>query len=561
MIAALAKCILSTFGFGSVLCLNRDAEALVAELRKFGLAASDNAASGETFDFVLTDRFTGEESEVRWLTATAKRGLVIAAPSGSDLAGQLNFFNHIGFRLHSRASSFELLGLKTDCQFCVLEPGAENVGFQNSSSLPALGSLATEIAKLVSPGDRLQICGENSAFVSRVISANSRVGDITTRKSPEVGGAGLFDLILLCTSDDLEDLSRDLVESIANSLKPSGRLILATFASSPRSIRTKEWLASVLVNDLIPEALIVPNEAPKILRESIWVRYTPSDQQYWAAGWQAIVVMRSPLVVRAKFPPTDFPSFPFDDLAAQYDNPWLVRAMISVESRLVSAQQLEELADEVIATSVRRSDIAAAYCVKSYLVLGQQRPWSDVYAVIKSFDHLLVAAAQSDPIDIRWAVSLSYVKALAEQKYGHRTAARQSFEKCARYPFLQFAPMLATKTISACQQVAFICLADGDGDGALEWFMRGLEQSLAAIRDDRFNLTALYPPYFLPELSQVIALGSQCNGALIALKEKGISPLVCDMLKHDIFSQIQEERLTSAALRQTLHSVLSVDFQ
>ncbi len=338
-------------------------------------------------------------------------------------------------------------------------------------------------------------------------------------------------------------------------LNPGGRLVLGTFATSRQQIQNTAWLSSVLPGFMTPEALYVPNESPRVVREPIWVRYDLNDHRYWTEGWQAIVTMRSATKGDGKLQVSAFPEFPFDDFIRQYDNPWLMRAMISVQSRMMSARRLGELADEVIVQSNRNSDIAAAFCVKAYLILGQHGPWLTVNALIDSFAPRMVVDSQSTDVDIRWAVSLLYVKALLEQKYGHRDKARRTFEECARSPFLRFAPMLATKTISACQQIALTALADEDRDGAVEWFTRGVEQSLAAIHD-LLRFVPPFPLYVLPEISQVIGLGAQCNGALIALRQKGISPMIWDLMKCDISSQVQGERLTSWALRQQLQLVV-----
>ncbi|MBB3457272.1 SAM-dependent methyltransferase [Rhizobium sp. BK313] len=554
MIPAFVQCFLKACGFGSVLCLNQDATVLAVELRKFGLIASTDKQSEEHFDFVVMDRWPSDGSEMQRLVSSVRKAIVLALPGGEGMAAHLDDLYGIGFRLHPRASAFELLSLRNDCQFCVVERDTDAADPKDRAYLQMAGSLWAEIGKLVSPRDRVLALGEHASFTRRVISGNSLAREVLTGDRPDGTANDQFDMIALSGFDCTENVTAELLDALAERLNPGGRLVLGIFSPDRQEIQNKAWLSSALPGSLIAEALYVPNESPAAVREPIWARYDLKDQQYWTEGWQAVVMMKSVTAASVEFPASKFPDFPFDDFRSQYDTPWLVRAMVSVQSRVMSARQLWLLADEIIAASIQRSDIAAAYCVKAYLILGQQQPWEAVQAFTAGFEDLLAITDETRAVDVRWAVSLLYVKALLEQKHGQRDKAHDSFRRCAESPFLRFAPMLATKTISACQQLAFMCLAEEDKAGAEGWFKLGVVQSRTAMGDGQFRSDPPYPLYVLPELSQVLGLGAQCNGALIALRQNGISPLVWDMMNCDMSSQIQDERLTSSALRQLLHS-------
>lgn len=551
MITQIARTIADAFGFGSVLCINHDANALASELRRSGMVAFDNVVGGIEFDYIVADISSQDEER----TLSAKRGLVLLAPAKDHLPIKISDFFDKGFCVHPRSWVFESLNFVCDYRFFVLKPNARNREFENIPLNISLGSLIAEIGKLATMRDRVLVLGDHSAYVEYIAAANLLTSDITVTTSPEPEPSCSFDLILLTQMTDLEDMTVDSIQILGRLLRPGGRLALITYEASARPLRSQEWLAPLLQDCVVPESLFVPNGAPELLRETTWMRYSLSDQSYWANGWQAIILMKLQYDSRPEYIEKSYCNSPLGTETTQYSDQRLLRSMISVQTRLQDGPQLERLAEEVLQSTNQRSDLAAAWCVKMYILLARDVPWDAVERQIEKLEHLFDADINSSPVDIRWAVSLSYVRGLLEQKYGVIRAARESFERCARYPFSVSSPMLATKTISACQHLAFQCLADGDIEKARYWFLTGRNQALEAIRDERLSIEGTLPLFVLPELSQVLGLGAQCNAAMIAIDE-GLVSQIRDISKCDIISQIEAERFISVELRRRLVATL-----
>jgi RNA polymerase sigma factor (sigma-70 family) len=62
--------------------------------------------------------------------------------------------------------------------------------------------------------------------------------------------------------------------------------------------------------------------------------------------------------------------------------------------------------------------------------------------------------------------------------------ANQLLQECIAIPFLQYAPLLATKTINAALLRAKLALVDGDAEGAKSWLRRGADAAEQSVSQD-----------------------------------------------------------------------------
>jgi SAM-dependent methyltransferase len=247
--------------------------------------------------------------------------------------------------------------------------------------------------------------------------------------------------------------------------------------------------------------------------------------------WWLVVAMRTPLRridVPFREPESMHPDSKFWTVTAferEYDNPWLVRSLVTQGFRASSSKLLRELADSVSRTAAPSSpDAGAALCVEAYTVLASgETPAPELMERLDAY----CARPDGSPHVERWRISNEYVLARLHLAQGLVERAEQTFGRCANRDCLRFGPLLATKTVDAAFWAGWLAFQRGDHVQARTRWIRGVEIARGAAGDSWTNVIGSVeePLLFgLRELTTVMDLASRCASGLHALGETGDAP-------------------------------------
>lgn len=266
------------------------------------------------------------------------------------------------------------------------------------------------------------------------------------------------------------------------------------------------------------------------------------------AEWWLAVAMKDPVGAKTPYVESVYPArgVAGDDhehsanvaaFGRDYENPWLVRAMVALGLRSTNKAELAGMARRVIEASdlaggsgheraAASPDVGAALCVLGYRLLdvptlpaGEADAWlAQANAYESNVDARGTDAA---PHARRWTISNAYLAGLLHLAAGRRVEARAAFHRCAAMDVLAFSPLLASKTIDASFQAGLIASADGDLDAARADFRRGLGE-LTRVLDARDWTNILgcsdEPLTFgLVDLQQAVELAARCAFGLACL--------------------------------------------
>ncbi len=255
----------------------------------------------------------------------------------------------------------------------------------------------------------------------------------------------------------------------------------------------------------------------------------PPEAEWWLA-----VAMKSPVgCTREGYRESAYPvradaAFNLTAFARDYDNPWLVRSLVSIGMRATRAGLVRHLVDEMLkGARAGSADEGAALCVGAYQELeragvGDPARFDEIERRIGAF----VRGAEATAHARRWAISNQYAAGLMALARGRRDEGRRSFEACAGMDCAVFSPLLASKTVDAAFRAGAMAAGDGDASGAREWWTRGVREARRALSSDWLNVVGeeSSPLVFgLPEAAVVADLASRCAFGLDLLGRRPAS--------------------------------------
>lgn len=252
--------------------------------------------------------------------------------------------------------------------------------------------------------------------------------------------------------------------------------------------------------------------------------FPPEGRRPDEAEWWLVVGMKDP--IESKSIPYVETAFHWHGdppnavaFARDYENPWLVRSLVSVGWRNRNTHQRAELVQRTLTDSVPNSpDAGAALCVKAYGLLECKNSTtpSDVEDMVGLID-AYVSMDDPRPQCKRWTISLMYVSGLLWQSIGELEKALTSFRNCANTDPLVFSPLLATKTVDACRLAGTLSfLARNDKEARIYW-TRGIS---IAERTLKGNWREIYGEidspfsFGLREATQILDVASRCTDGL-----------------------------------------------
>lgn len=261
-------------------------------------------------------------------------------------------------------------------------------------------------------------------------------------------------------------------------------------------------------------------------RELYAVPSNISLQKAPRAEWWLAVGMKSALEgTTVPYRETQFSTYEDDNawnvtaFSRDYKNPWLVRAMVDIGHRMKNKEELVALCEAVYQQNKDNSaDAGAALCVLGYQLLNAKS--TTAFSDILHFNdkvEIYIDVQPVTPHGIRWTVSLLFVTGKLWLMAGDSEKAKQAFEKCIAIDPLAFSPLLANRTIEACQLLGVIALSHGNKEQASHYWRQGVASARRALAADwKLSLGDVNKPieFGLPELSSILDYASTCAYAL-----------------------------------------------
>lgn len=238
------------------------------------------------------------------------------------------------------------------------------------------------------------------------------------------------------------------------------------------------------------------------------------------AEWVILLAMKDPMLGRdvpyeeTTFPDTDDPAYHVGAFGRAYLNPWLLKGMISIGYRLYNRKALSLLQQMVMETYPPDSaDYGAALCGAGYQLLEKDGLSSAQTAAFMEKMEQYIALENAPPCVMRWKVSLLFVGALLEQRFGEPERAEELFMRCAEYDVAPYSPLLGNKIAAALRGAALLALSRNDSAAAGMRLRKVLEEAQRLLQGSWVNILLSSEMPFEPglhECAQFIGLASRC---------------------------------------------------
>lgn len=345
---------------------------------------------------------------------------------------------------------------------------------------------------------------------------------------------------LFISFETLEHVPRPdlLIAEAKRVLRPGGRFIVSVpnlwvdengVDPNPHHLHVYDWARltqEVRAHFLLEAAYAqVAGGGMKLTRHRrSLVTFTPEETPPEDAEWWLVVGMKDPVVFHAipyvetalhwHGSPPNVAAFERD-----YENPWLVRGLVSIGWRNGNLRQRAELARRVLADSSPNSpDSGAALCVLAYGLIESAEdlmPESATKTIARIDAY--VALNDPNPQSKRWTISLNYVRGLLWQSIGELGKALDSFNNCAIADTLAYSPLLATKTVDACRIAGVLSCRSGNREEARKYWCRGITLAEQALKGNwrEIHGDIEHPFTFgLREAAQILDIASRCADGL-----------------------------------------------
>ena len=214
------------------------------------------------------------------------------------------------------------------------------------------------------------------------------------------------------------------------------------------------------------------------------------------------------------------------EFGRHYDNPWLYRTMVHMGDRLRERGLLTDLAARALGTlPMDSADFGAALTVLGYALLDDPAS-SHVDDLLPLIDAYL-GQDMPNPHAKRWQISSAFLAGRLALGRGERELARMYLAAVEHADFMEFSPLLATKSIAAACLLGAMAMAEHDHVAAAGHFASGVQTCRKALKADDINAIGDPDapfPFGFTELAEVADMGAQCAMALKLLPLAQRSP-------------------------------------
>lgn len=222
------------------------------------------------------------------------------------------------------------------------------------------------------------------------------------------------------------------------------------------------------------------------------------------------------------------PSFNVAAFARDYQNPWLLKGMVTIGMRMGSKERLADMQERVLASYDPESvDYGAALCGRIYFHIEQpETPETAVKALeedVRRYASISLPTAHH----IRWQVSLLFAAGELARKQGRTGDASFFYSECAKIDVLPYSPILGNKTLDALFCLARFALQKRDLPAAKQYLLRSIDECQRLSSGSWVNITGeqLGPlPFGLAEMSQLFDKAARAAYLLSALDKADLSP-------------------------------------
>ncbi|MCC6283845.1 MAG: methyltransferase domain-containing protein [Phycisphaerales bacterium] len=388
---------------------------------------------------------------------------------------------------------------------------------------PIVAALSTSAERVIAhAGAAAEACEERAARYALPIEWRSTPGSPAEFDLSGVGPSSVGCLLALEGLDAIRD-PRRAADEILRVLVPGGRAILA--APAGESDRWREALDGLIEERRFAQSLGAEAPNPRARALKPLEAGAPAEGDWWLAVLCRDVVGASREgYVERSFPDySSNPAFHVGNYARDHDNPWLLRAMISMGMRSPNRSLIAHTARRVLDHARSGSpDEGAALCVLAYRLLERDAmDPAEAEPMLARLDRF-VAECDPSPHGRRWRISNQYARASLLMALGRAPEAREAFDACAGMDVLEFSPLLASKTIDARFLSGLISAAGGDHARAREAWRLGLEELRRVLAGDWTNIwgsPARPMPFGLPDVGLMVDVASRCAFGLLWLDE------------------------------------------
>lgn len=223
-----------------------------------------------------------------------------------------------------------------------------------------------------------------------------------------------------------------------------------------------------------------------------------------------------------------------------YENPWLVKGLISIGLRSENKSLRAMWAQKTLEiSSTKSADRGAALCVSAYLHLDgiHIMPITSLFLEINQY--IDICQNENNPNVFRWLVSLKYVQAINFIANGRREEAKNLLQWITDSPIISYHATLMTKVAEAAYLWGTLVAADGDFEAAQTiWGKSFYNLNRLLSQHFRLGYQHLPPDFEIRELSSVLALmGRLCVASKYAHELKSFPILFYERCNADFVAQ------------------------
>lgn len=246
-----------------------------------------------------------------------------------------------------------------------------------------------------------------------------------------------------------------------------------------------------------------------------------TDQDAIEAEWWLAVAIKSPLAkVTGSFEERHFTPSELRSagnalaFGRDYENPWLVRSLVSMGLRTESKALQVQWSTDVLAASLQgsadRGAVLTLLCYRSLEGPSRDR-FMDLVAAVDNY----LSAPAANPNAKRWGISLRYVCALMLLRIGEREKARSRLQQVLEANAAEYSVTLLTKTAEAAWLLGIMLVSDGRASEAKTvWAATSMKLASCLARYWTALQADFDPPLFeIREVSMVAAHISRLQAA------------------------------------------------